>query len=153
MMILTTNSPQETQAFARYLAENLNPQAIALVGDLGMGKTCFAKGFLEALGVDAEEVASPTFAILHQYDTTPSVLHLDLYRLDVDDLPNLALDEQMDEHIEDEGGFVLVEWANKHPHLLPPNALWIEFTQVASGRQLHCRGPEHVLSVIREMQS
>lgn len=152
MLTLTTNSPEETQAFARYLAENLDPQAIALVGNLGMGKTCFAKGFLAALGVDSEDVASPTFAILHHYDTIPSVLHMDLYRLEIEDLPNLALDEQMDEHIEDEGGFVLVEWANTHPHLLPPNTLWIEFYQGDVGRRLCCRGPERVLSILRGWQ-
>ena len=101
-----------------------------------MGKTCFAKGFLSALGVDDAEVSSPTFAIVHEYDTDPSVLHLDLYRLETDDLPNLALDERIDEQIEDCGGFVLVEWANKHPKVLPPNAIWIEFTEQGLERQL-----------------
>jgi len=137
MMILTSQSPEETQQLAHWMAEHLEPQALALVGDLGMGKTCFAKGFLSALGVDESDVSSPTFAIVHEYDTEPSVLHLDLYRLESEDLPNLALDERIDEQIEDLGGFVLVEWANKHPKVLPPNAMWIEFTARGSERQIH----------------
>ena len=136
MIILTSHSPEETQQLAHWMAEHLEPQALALVGDLGMGKTCFAKGFLGALGVDASDVSSPTFAIVHEYDTEPSVLHLDLYRLENDDLPNLALDERIDEQIEDFGGFVLVEWANKHPKVLPPNAIWIDFTEDGSERQI-----------------
>ena len=136
MIILTSQSPEETQQLAHWMAKYLEPQALALVGTLGMGKTCFAKGFLSALDVDEADVSSPTFAIIHEYDTAPSVLHLDLYRLEIDDLPNLALDERIDEQIEDFGGFVLVEWANKHPKVLPPNAIWIEFTEHGSERQL-----------------
>ncbi len=149
MMILTTNSEKETQAIAHWMAQNLAPQAIALVGTLGMGKTCFAKGFLEALGIDPDSVSSPTFAIVHEYDTEPTVLHLDLYRLEPDDLPNLALDERIDEQVEDDGGFVLVEWANKHPELLPTNTLWLSFSLTEQGRQITVDGPHSVLAQIQ----
>lgn len=132
------------------MAQNLAAQPIALVGTLGMGKTCFAKGFLEALGIDPDTVSSPTFAIIHEYDTEPPVLHLDLYRLEIDDLPNLALDERIDEHVEDDGGFVLVEWANQHPELLPPNTLWLSFSLTEQGRQIAIDGPQSVVAQIED---
>lgn len=126
-MTLTTSTPEETQEFARFCATHMPPgTAIALNGNLGAGKTCFTQGFMDGLGVDASEVSSPTFAIVHEYEGHVSVLHMDLYRLEQEDLPNLCLDERIDDHLEYNEGVVLVEWANKHPSVLPPNALQIE---------------------------
>ena len=126
-MTLTTFTPEETQEFARFFATQMPlGTAIALNGNLGAGKTCFIQGFMDGLGVDASEVSSPTFSIVHEYEGHVSVLHMDLYRLEQGDLPNLCLDERIDEHLEYTEGIVLVEWANKHPNVLPPNALQIE---------------------------
>lgn len=148
-MILTTHSPQETESIAGWMAQNLPPTAIALVGDLGMGKTCFAKGFLESLGVNKDEVSSPTFAIVHEYDASPPVLHLDIYRLEEADLPNLGLDERIDEHIGFESGFVLVEWANKHSSLLPPDTVWVHFSAEEDRRILRLDASEETLDLLK----
>ena len=58
-----------------------------------MGKTCFAKGFVGALGMDKSgRSSSPTFSLLHEYDTEPPVLHLDVYRLESEELSQLGLE-------------------------------------------------------------
>ena len=115
-----------------------------------MGKTCFAKGFLESLGIDKSLVSSPTFTLLNEYDTTPPVLHLDLYRLESSDLPNLGLEERIDDHIDVDQGFVLVEWANLHPHLMPHDALWVTFSEKDAGRTIDITGPTSVLKLLAD---
>ena len=124
--------------------------AIALVGTLGMGKTCFAKGFLSALGVEKSLVSSPTFALLHEYDTRPPVLHLDLYRLEATDLPNLGLEERIDDHIDVDEGFVLVEWADLHPHLMPLKTVWVNFSETGIDRTLTVTGPASVIRLLED---
>jgi tRNA threonylcarbamoyladenosine biosynthesis protein TsaE len=80
-----TRNEAETEAFARDLARELGPaDVVYLIGDLGAGKTTFARGLASGLGAAAREVASPTFAILHEYAGTGGAIvmrHLDLYRL------------------------------------------------------------------------
>ena len=80
-----TRSEEETEAFGESLAADLAPgDVVYLLGDLGAGKTCLARGVARGLGAVAREVASPTFAILHEYagaDGTIRLRHLDLYRL------------------------------------------------------------------------
>ena len=148
MLTLTTRSPQETESIADWISKWLPPTAIALVGTLGMGKTCFAKGFLESLGVDKSLVSSPTFALLHEYETTPPVLHLDLYRLEASDLPNLGLEERIDDHIDVDRGFVLVEWANLHPNLMPVEAIWVTFFEKDGHRTIEIKGPTSVMQLL-----
>jgi len=82
---LITRSESETEALARELAAQLGPDDVVyLIGDLGAGKTTFARGLAAGLGAVAREVASPTFAILHEYAGPAGAIvlrHLDLYRL------------------------------------------------------------------------
>jgi len=74
-----------TRRAARELAARLRPGNVVLVrGDLGSGKTVFVRGLAEGLGLDPLEVASPTFALVHEYGPAgrpPVLLHVDLYRL------------------------------------------------------------------------
>jgi tRNA threonylcarbamoyladenosine biosynthesis protein TsaE len=82
---LVSRSEDDTEAFGRELARALGPSDVVyLVGDLGAGKTTLARGIAAGMGAVAREVASPTFAILHEYggkDGTIVLRHLDLYRL------------------------------------------------------------------------
>lgn len=95
---------------------------IVLTGDLGAGKTQFAKGFAKGLGVD-DEVTSPTFNILSEYvgDELP-LLHFDLYRLD-DDADLIDIDFF---GLLESGGVCLVEWGDKFPEAMPDDRLDVE---------------------------
>lgn len=95
-----------------------------LIGDLGTGKTTFARGFVQAMPCgDKADIASPSFALCNMYDTKPPVLHCDVYRT------SGALTEDLELALDDGYPFVLVEWADLIPKMmLPPHRLEITFT-------------------------
>ncbi len=112
---------------AQRIALKLKPgDAIALHGDLGAGKTTFARALIRALLGDAEaEVPSPTFALMQLYDTPRFQLaHLDLYRLaDESEVDELGIADLLDT------GAIIVEWPERAPSVLPPNRLDITLSQ------------------------
>ena len=116
-----TRSEEETEAFGESLAADLSPgDVVYLVGDLGAGKTCLARGVARGLGAAPREVASPTFAILHEdagADGMIRLRHLDLYRLKdrSEDLQVLGLPDAV------AGAPIVVEWPGQAVRkLLPP---------------------------------
>jgi len=117
----STRAAAETEAVGERLAAVLSPtDVVYLVGDLGAGKTTLARGLARGLGAREREVASPTFALLHEYAAPDGAIvlrHLDLYRLE--DLPRelevLGLPDAV------EGAPVCVEWPGEAIRtLLPP---------------------------------
>ncbi len=119
-MKITTHSPEETKALGRRLGRVLRPaDVVALVGELGSGKTTLVQGVAEALEARGR-VASPSFLIVHEYRGRLPIYHVDLFRLRPEDLEPIGLEELFDE-----GGVVLVEWAERAERLLPPDSLWI----------------------------
>ena len=113
--IFHTQSEEETIALGEKLATELPPKAVVLlIGNLGAGKTTLAKGIVKGLGAaQPDEVSSPTFTLIHEY--SPSVYHIDLYRLDREDqVATLGLDE-----IFDRNAVVLIEWGERFPRLMP----------------------------------
>lgn len=112
-MTFVTASAEETIALGERLAAQL-PRVVLLTGDLGAGKTTLAKGILHAAaGVPYDEVASPTFTLIHEYPGR--VYHIDLYRLDTpEEVATLGLDE-----ILDAARLVLIEWGERFPALFP----------------------------------
>ncbi len=108
----------ELSATATSLAAALRPgDVIALSGDLGAGKTTFARGVLRGLGW-VGEVPSPSFTLVQTYDTDPPVWHVDLYRLEsADEAEALGLDDVWDT------AAVLIEWPERLGDRLPPHAL------------------------------
>ncbi len=129
MITVRAASVGETHALAAKLASLLsrNLEAlggsviVGLTGDLGAGKTELVRGFVGALG-GADQVRSPTYAVMHLYDVEPPVRHLDLYRLhSLDDLEAIGYREQYFAP-----GITLVEWIETIPEALPESRLEIE---------------------------
>ena len=83
----------ETRAIAAALAPSLAPGAVVLLsGDLGAGKTAFVRGLAEGLGIDPDDVTSPTFTLVHEYrGGRLPLIHVDLYRLDRAELEDIGL--------------------------------------------------------------
>jgi tRNA threonylcarbamoyladenosine biosynthesis protein TsaE len=117
-----TNGVEETLALGRRLGELLFPGAIvALVGDLGAGKTWFSKGVAAGLGV-AQEVDSPAFGIIQEYQGRVPVYHMDFYRLDA---LSHADEAWLDEYLSGQG-VSLLEWADKFIERLAESYLRVE---------------------------
>jgi tRNA threonylcarbamoyladenosine biosynthesis protein TsaE len=111
-------SVTQTRAWAACLNTSC---VIAIDGPLGSGKTVFAQGIGQGLGIESP-IVSPTFIIANQYSAERPFLHIDLYRIEDYELRSLGLEEE----IEDWDGIVLVEWASKHPSLFPTDYLKIQ---------------------------
>ena len=112
------HSPSErvTQELAARFAERLRGGGhVALEGDLGAGKTCFAKGVIAALtGVQADDIPSPTFTLVEEYPGPVKVYHVDLYRMNH---PAEAEDLAWDEILAPDA-VALVEWAERLPKII-----------------------------------
>ena len=115
MISLLVQSIADTHGVAAAIAQlSRTSDIIVLAGEMGAGKTAFAQGFGTALGVD-EPITSPTFTLVHTYDTGRETLHhADLYRLDkMSEVSDLALHEMVDGD-----GVMLVEWGDVASELL-----------------------------------
>jgi tRNA threonylcarbamoyladenosine biosynthesis protein TsaE len=106
---------------------------ITLSGQLGAGKTTFTHGLLEGLGGSSEDVSSPTFTLIHEYQADRPVYHLDTYRLKSQaEFLDLGIDELMTAD-----AVVIIEWPELVASLLPEDRLIIEITHTAeASRQL-----------------
>ena len=119
-------NPAATASLAAQLAGLARPgDAIALWGDLGMGKTAFARAFIAARAGEALVVPSPTFTLLQTYDLpNGQVWHFDLYRLaNPDDVWELGWEQALSDAI------LLVEWPQHLGNLLPADRLDVSFAQ------------------------
>jgi len=128
MATFISNSATETIAFAREWAESLVPNdVVALVGDLGAGKTHFVKGLVQGLA-STDEVTSPTFTLLHEYRKGRlPVFHFDFFRLKrQSEIDEIGFDEYLDE-----GGVVVIEWADRFPQALPAGTRWLRIEAVS----------------------
>ena len=118
---LTMRSEMDTIELAQNLeSEKFPNMVICLNGELGSGKTLFTKGFANALGVK-ENVTSPTFNIIKEYDGELPLYHMDVYRLDGD-----ASSVDIEDYY-NKGGVVIIEWASTIKDILPTNRLDIKF--------------------------
>lgn len=114
MEIFISKSREETEAFAKEYAKKLvGGDVVLLDGEMGAGKTVFAKGVAKGLGVE-EEVTSPTYAYMNDYDGR--LFHYDCYRIEsVEQAERLGLADYFDM-----GGVCLIEWSQNIAPLLPP---------------------------------
>ncbi len=119
----TTRSEEETFEIARRLAAGFaGDEVVLLTGELGAGKTVFAKGVAAGAGVaDTSRVSSPSFTLVNIYEGRHRVFHVDLYRLDrAQDILDLGWEDMIGR------GIVLVEWAEKLPFAVEGLAVRIE---------------------------
>lgn len=116
---VVTRSTDETLALARSVGELLRPgDVVSLAGDLGTGKTVFARGVARALGVD-EPVVSPTFTIVREYEGRVPVVHVDVYRIETfQELHDLGFEE-----VVRDDAVTLVEWGDVVDGMLPGERL------------------------------
>ena len=133
MATFISNSRTETIAFARDWAESLEPNdVIALVGDLGAGKTHFVKGLVQGLA-STDEATSPTFTLLHEYRKGRlPVFHFDFFRLKRQaEIDEIGFDEYLDE-----GGVLVIEWADRFPQALPAGTRWLRIEAVSEDKRV-----------------
>ncbi len=125
---MISHSEQETYDTAKDLAQSLSlPAHILLHGDLGAGKTLFAKGLAAGFGLpDVDEVSSPTFTLINQYSGRVKIYHIDLYRIETGALDGLGLDEIFD----DSNAAVIVEWAERLGRFETPGAIRVFLSYV-----------------------
>ena len=118
----TTHSEKETIELAEnFEAEKFPNMVICLDGDLGSGKTTFAKAFAKALGIE-EEVTSPTFTIVKEYfGGELPLFHMDVYRIE-DKVDELGIEEYFNKN-----GVTIIEWSDLIKNYLPEERIVIKF--------------------------
>jgi tRNA threonylcarbamoyladenosine biosynthesis protein TsaE len=134
---MLSKSPEETRHLGKRLGATVSAgDVVALTGDLGSGKSVFARGTLEALGVEGD-MPSPSFVIVASYEAAIRVDHVDLYRLaDAEEALDMGLDE-----ILYSDSVSIVEWADRLGGFLPPRSIRV---QIESGEE-----PGHRFITIR----
>jgi len=121
-----SRSEDETTSVAAEFARTLQKgDTLALFGGLGMGKTAFVRGLADGLGLDAEQVSSPTFALVHEYRGTDVTLcHFDMYRVSgEDDLHTTGFFDYLDGE-----NILAIEWSEKIVDALPKNTITIQIS-------------------------
>ncbi len=120
-------------ALGQHLARQVGAgDVVALVGDLGAGKTTLVRGLCTGLGIAPDDVSSPTFALCNVYDAGAfQVAHMDLYRLESpDDLQAAGLDEWLGAP----DALCLIEWPEVARRALPTATIWLHLAVVHGGR-------------------
>ncbi len=137
----TTDGPTATADLGRRMAAHLAPgDIVALDGDLGAGKTHLVKGIVEGMGGDAGAVTSPTFTLVHTYETPRGrVHHIDAYRIERPaDFAEIGGDDVLD----DESALVLVEWPARIAAALPAGTIHVEIEHAGGDqRRITRRAP------------
>lgn len=131
---MNVKTEQEMIEFGRDFARTLTrPAVIELVGDVGAGKTTFARGLAEGLGVN-EAVTSPSFTISKSYALPDGgrLVHYDFYRLND---PGIMV-EDFAENLADPNNVVVVEWGESVEDLLPSEHIKVEIKYTEEGREV-----------------
>jgi tRNA threonylcarbamoyladenosine biosynthesis protein TsaE len=111
------------QELGNQLAEG---DVIALIGDLGGGKTWFTKGVARGLGIGSDSIVSPTFTLVNEYHGIHPLYHIDLYRLTTNsEVIALGLEEYLSGK-----GIAVIEWADRWPDELPEDTIQVELRMV-----------------------
>ncbi|MCR5724680.1 MAG: tRNA (adenosine(37)-N6)-threonylcarbamoyltransferase complex ATPase subunit type 1 TsaE [Treponema sp.] len=128
-MTFTTHSAEETIALGEKIGALLKPgDIIAMQGTLAAGKTTITKGIAKALGI-TEDITSPTFCLISEYEGTLPLYHMDVYRLEgAEDFINLGVDDMLYGR-----GVCIIEWSEKIMEELPKNTIILHLEPNADG--------------------
>jgi tRNA threonylcarbamoyladenosine biosynthesis protein TsaE len=127
-----SNSPEETFSLGTHIGTLLKGgEVILLNGELGAGKTLLTKGIVKGIDPDADAtVVSPSFTLVNLYDARLDIVHVDLYRLDSEDIGNLGLEDFMDtDHV------IIVEWAQRAYGFFPGTTIDIAIDHAGENKR------------------
>ncbi len=132
-MVVELPTLAATQRLAVQLAEQMKPPlTMALIGNLGAGKTQLIRFLSEAAGIPAEEVTSPTYVLLQRYRGKFDIYHFDFYRLSsAAEAWDLGIDELYEQNV-----LIVIEWADKFPECMPEDHLRLMLEQVSSEQRM-----------------
>lgn len=139
-----THSPEETIAFAEKVGALLKKgDTVAYKGGLGAGKTTFTRGLAVGAGLD-DEVTSPTFALINEYQGKINMYHFDMYRIEgIDDLETTGF---FDYPAED--SIFVIEWSENITDALPENTVYIEINRIDDNtREIVIEGDERFADI------
>lgn len=122
-----SHSVEETESFAEQFSQKLfGNEIIAMYGELGAGKTAFARGLARGLGVE-DIVSSPTFAIVNEYQGVYPIYHFDMYRIESwNDLDSIGFFDYID------NGVMLIEWSENIEGALPENIIKVNIQKTSN---------------------
>ncbi len=142
-----SGSAERTTAAGKIIGDCLRPgDVVALIGELGSGKTCLTQGIARGLGVpEGYRITSPTFTLINEYPGRTRLYHLDVYRLaGSDDLVDMGYEEYFYGD-----GVAVIEWAEKVEELLPEDSLVIVLRYLdESSREIRIEGPAEKAELI-----
>jgi tRNA threonylcarbamoyladenosine biosynthesis protein TsaE len=137
---LILSSPDETESFGYAIGRLLHGgEVLALIGELGVGKTALVRGIVAGLGIPGGSVTSPTYLIVHEYQGRLPVIHIDLYRLQK---PQETDSIGLSDYLTGEKA-VVIEWADRFPQLLPEDRLEVRLahrTRTTRRARVEARG-------------
>ncbi len=142
---------QDTDRLGSALARALPHGVVALDGPLGAGKTRLVQAVAAACGVDRREVVSPTFVLMHEYQGTRPIYHIDAYRLrDDDEFMQLGADEHFGPP-----NLVFIEWAGRIERCMPPDRLEIAISVLSDQQRefnfvAHGQAHEQALGALKQ---
>lgn len=137
-MNILSDSPGKTKKIGERLGKKLKKgDIVALIGELGSGKTCFTQGLMKGLGVKTNKITSPSFVIINEYTGRLPVYHFDIYRLNnVREVIDLGYQEYFYGN-----GVTIIEWADKIEELLPKKCIRVFLRIVGEDeRRISIRG-------------
>jgi len=148
-MTVISRNPEETFLIGKIIGQTLmEKDVVALIGDLGTGKTCLAQGIARGLGVPEEyQVTSPSFTLINEYQGRMMLYHFDLYRIsrarEIDDMG-------YEEYIFG-GGVSVIEWADRAEDILPDDTLFVSINYIDEyERNIIISGQKKRMAVVSE---